>query len=187
MFVAPPRTPSGSHYVTRETAQRAVALASPMIEAARGDPGIVGSGFLHVVVMDPGLPPGVAGFDEAVLYERSFGDPTLWDADYAAFARAKARLSWATGMDGHRLQTLSPHLLKGGDTLLAGGVCLDGIVVAASGAFACYDEAFAGSIALCLRALARAGREGDSGRTALEAPADADSRARHPGGGERSP
>lgn len=155
----PPR-PGGSHYVSRETARRAVALAAPLIESARGDPGIVGSGFLYLVVMDPGLPPGRAAFEEAVLYEQAFGERERWDADYAAFARAKARLSWTHGMDSHRLQHVSPHLLRGGDSLLWGSVCLDGIVVAASGAFPRYDEVFAGTVALFVRALAREAREG---------------------------
>lgn len=162
------RQPSGSHYINADTARQAVAMVAPMIDSALARPDIVGSGFLHVVVMDPGLPPYEAGFEKAVLYEQSFGDRSRWDADYAAFARAKARLSWSTGFDGHHLQTLSPHLLRTGDSLLSGGIWLDGIVVAASGAFPCYDEAFAGAIACCLRALAKAAREADKGLTILE-------------------
>lgn len=153
---------SGSHYVTRETAIRAIAMTTPMIEACRQDREVVGSGFLHVVIMNPGLPHGAAMFEEAILHEHSFGDPKDWDADYAAFARAKARLCWTNGMDGHRLQTLYPHLLRGGDSLLWGGICLDGIVVAASGAFDWFDEMFAGSIAYGLRALAKAARQAET-------------------------
>lgn len=159
--------PAGSHYLTHAVARRAVALATPLIEAARGDPAIVGSGFLYLVVMDPGRPPGTAAFEAAILYEQAFGDPARWDADYAAFARAKARLCWQHGMDGHRLQSLAPHLLRPGDSLLAGGICLDGIVVAASGAFPHYDEVFAGTVALCLRALAREARQVEAGKSAL--------------------
>jgi hypothetical protein len=65
-------------------------------------------------------------------------------------------VSWRAGMDSHVVQTLQPHRLAPGDTLLWGGVCLDGIVVAASGLHAWYDEAFAGTVALCLRAVAKA-------------------------------
>lgn len=159
--------PAGSHYVTADTARRAVELATPLIEAGRSDPRIVGSGFLYVVVMDPGLPPGLAAFEDAILYEQAFGDRERWDADYADFARAKARLSWTSGMDSHRLQSLAPHLLRTGDTLLWGSVCLDGIVVAASGAFPRYDEVFAGTVALFLRALAKEAREADADRLTL--------------------
>ena len=86
-------------------------------------------------------------------------------ADYAAFARAKARLSWLTGRDGRTVQALLPHLLRDGDTALSGGVCLDGIVVGVSGAFPEFDELFAGAVALALRALARQAREADDATT----------------------
>lgn len=160
--------PAGSFYLTPEMAQKAVGMAAPMVEAGMRDSRIVGSGFLYLVVMDPGRPPGEASFEEAILYEHAFGDRTRWDADYRAFARDKARLSWLCGMDAHRVQTSLPHLLREGDTLLWGSVCLDGIVVGASGAFPWFDEAFAGAVALCLRALAKEARELDSGRTRLE-------------------
>lgn len=163
-----PKHPRGSHYVTRETAQRAVQMAMPMIEAGMADSRIVGSGFLYLVVMDPGLTPGMADFEEAILYEHAFGDRSKWDADYAAFARGKARLSWMNGMDSRRLQTLSPHLLREGDSLLWGSVWVDGIVVAASGAFPQFDEVYAGTVAYWLRALAKDAREADNGRLSLE-------------------
>lgn len=151
--------PGGSHYLTPAAVRRGVALAAPMLESALADPGVVGSGVLYLVIMDPGCPPDEYNFEEAVLYERAFGDRGSWDADYAALARAKAKLSWRTGLDGSVLQDSRPHLLRDGDTVLRGGICLDGIVVAVSGAFAAFDEAFAGSVAMCLRALARRGRE----------------------------
>jgi len=160
--------PAGTHYVTRDAARRAIALAAPMIEHWRRDRSVVGSGFVYVVVMDPARPPGTASFDDAILHEHAFGDRETWDADYAAFARAKAKLSWTTGRDGRSVQSESPHLLRTGDTVTAGGVCLDGLVVAASGAFPCFDELFAGTVALSLRALARQGREGETGTATLE-------------------
>lgn len=162
-----PGRPQGSYYINQETARRAVGLATPMIEAGMADRRIVGSGFLYLVVMDPGLPPGLAEFEEAILYEHAFGDRRKWDADYAAFARGKAKLSWATGLESRRVQTQSPHLLRSGDSLLWGSVCLDGIVVAASGAFPQFDEVYAGTVALWLRALAKESREADSGRLSL--------------------
>lgn len=145
----------GSHYVTRELARRALELTAPMIERARAQPLVVGSGFLYVVVMDPAMnPPGVE-FEEAILYEQAFGDQSGWDAPHDELARAKARLSWSTGRNGYDLHRLSPHLLCEGDSLLSGGICLDGLVVAASGALPIFDEVFATTIAMWLRALAR--------------------------------
>lgn len=159
----------GSHYLGAAMAQRAVALAAPMIEQALADREVVGSGFLYLVVMDPGRCPATDDFDAAVLHEQAFGDREQWDADYAAFARAKARLSWRTGLDCRQVQQAQPHLLRTGDTVLDGGVCIDGIVVAASGAFPAYDELFAATVALCLRALARHARAGESAGVVLDA------------------
>lgn len=163
---------AGSHYVTAATARRAVAMTAPMIEMQMMDRAVVGSGFLYIVVMDPGRPPGVAAFEDAVLYEQAFGDRTKWDADYAAFARTKARLSWSMGRDASLVQQVLPHLLCPGDTVLSGAVCLDGIVVAASGAFPVFDEMFAGAVAVCIRALARQARMDETAGVVLDVPND---------------
>ena len=155
-MMSPTLSTHRSCYANAEAAAQAVELALPMIEAAMRDPAICGSGFLYIVVMDPALRPGgPAAFGEAVLFEHAIGDCRRWDADYAGFARAKARLSWEAGADSHLLQQSRPHGLREGDSLLWGSVHLDGIVVAVSGAEACFDEAFATCIAANLRALAK--------------------------------
>jgi hypothetical protein len=130
-------------------------MALPMIEPQMRNPEVVGSGFLCIVVMDPALQPGSVPFEEAVLLEYAIGDRSKWDADYAAFARAKAKASWEQGVDGHLLQALRPYRLAEGDSMLWGAVNLDGIVVGVSGAHAYYDEAFATAVAGCLRAIAK--------------------------------
>jgi hypothetical protein len=149
--------PPASSFADADAARQALRMALPMLERCAQDRAVVGSGFLYVVVMDPAIGPhdGV-GFDAAVLLEHAVGDRTQWDADYAAFARAKAALAWRSGADGRALQALRPHALRAGDSLLPGAVCLDGIVVACSGAFDWYDEAFALAVAANLRAIARA-------------------------------
>jgi hypothetical protein len=162
-----------SYYVTPDTARKAVEMALPMIEAGRQDRRVVGSGFLYIVVMDPALTAARAAFEEAILYEHACGDPARWDADYAGFARAKAELSWRTGMDSHEVQRRCPHLLEEGDTTLWGSVCVDGIVVGVSGAFPWFDEAYAGTIALLLRALAKEGRETAAGEMFFGTPGPA--------------
>ena len=58
-------------------------------------------------------------------------------------------------MSGHALQSLMTYRLREGDSLLWGGVNLDGIVVGVSGAHPYFDEAFATAIAGCLRAVAK--------------------------------
>jgi hypothetical protein len=149
-----------SYYIDKAAAEQAVALALPMLESAMCNAEVGESGFLYIVVMDPAITPHAARFEDAVLYEHAVGDPAKWDADYAGFARAKARLSWLHAMDSHRLQVLMPHLLRKGDTGLWASVAFDGIVVGVSGANPWYDEAFAGIVAMCIRAIAKARAHG---------------------------
>jgi hypothetical protein len=148
--------PSGSYFADRRAAQAAVEMSLPTIEQAMTRKEVGESGFLHIVVMDPGLTPAHCSFEEAIVYEYSVGDRSRWDADYANFARAKARVAWRGGADSHTIQELRPHLLTEKDTLLWGSVVIDGIVVGVSGANPWYDEAFAGMVAVCLRAIAKA-------------------------------
>jgi hypothetical protein len=145
-----------SFLLDRAAAERAVAMALPMIEAATGNRSAGDSGFFYLIVMKPGTSPATGAFEDAILYEHAVGERDRWDADYRAFALAKARVAWHTGMDSHLVQEQRPYLLQAGDTLLWGSVAMDGIVVAASGADPWYDEAFAGAVALLLKAQAKA-------------------------------
>lgn len=155
---------SGSYFIDRAAAEIAVNMSLPLIHEAMKRKEVGESGFLYIVVMDPLLGPTNSSFEEAILYEHAVGDREKWDADYAAFARAKARVAWRTGMDGHMVQELRPQMLTARDTVLWGSVVVDGIVVSCSGANAWYDEAFAGTVAMCLRALAKAGIVEERGR-----------------------
>jgi hypothetical protein len=145
-----------SSLLDRDAAERAVAMALPMIRTAIDEKSAGESGFFYLVVMKPGSSPANARFEDAILYEHAVGDRERWDADYRGFALAKARIAWRTGIDSHIVQEQRPYLLEAGDTVLWGSVAMDGIVVAASGADAWYDEAFAGAVALCMRAQAKA-------------------------------
>ncbi|WP_186098161.1 hypothetical protein [Burkholderia gladioli] len=158
---------AGSAFADRSAAVAAIELMLPTLAAAlEGD--LVGeSGCLHVVVMDPALGPGDCAFEDAILHEFSMPDPARWDADYRAYARAKTRLSWETGLDGHVVQAACPHRLRAGDTNLWGAVAIDGIVVGVSGAQPWFDEAFAGSVALFLRAMAKRRAHGTADALAI--------------------
>lgn len=154
----------GSHFIDRQAAEEAVSMALPLIIEAMKRKEVGESGFLYLIVMDPVRTPANSSFEEAVLYEYSVGDREKWDADYAGFARAKAKVAWKTGMDSHMVQELHPYLLSAGDTVLWGSIVLDGIVVSASGAHPWYDEAFAGTVAFCLRSIAKARATSARGR-----------------------
>ena len=144
-------------------AREAVEMALPSIEKALQRPGVSGERCLHIVVVDPLIRYGTRPFKDAILLEQSIGDPKAWDADYRSFARGKAELAWKSGCDTHMIQEVHPHMLQIGDTLLWGGVCRDGLIVAASGAHPWFDEAFANMVAGFLLAIAqervRAARE----------------------------
>jgi len=99
---------------------------------------------LHVVVLDPSKYFGSCQFEQAVLYEESFGEPREeWERPFDEFARAKAMLSWRTGMDTHLVQQRFPHLYNEGDITFGGGVYRDGIVVGVSGVQWFFDQMFA--------------------------------------------
>lgn len=148
------RAETRAMFADREAAARAVAMAMPMIEAAMADRRVGESGFLHIVVLDPAA-DRTASFEEAVLYEHSVGDRAAWDADYAAYARAKAAISWRTGMPSQVICETRPHLLRPSDGTVWGSACVDGIVVGVSGANPWYDEAFAGAVAHLFKAVAQ--------------------------------
>ena len=150
-----PARPGGSHFADAGAARQAIAMALPSIDSAMTDPSICGSGFLYIVVMDPGRQPEDTEFADAVMVEHAIGDRTQWDADYAGFARAKARLSWLHRMDSHAVQTHRTSQLRQGDSVLWGSAWLDGIAVGVSGAHPWFDEAFATTIAANLRAIAK--------------------------------
>jgi hypothetical protein len=151
------------YFADREAASEAIRLVLPMLEAAMANHQVGESGFLYIVIMNPVLRPWEAEFEQAILLEHALGDRDKWDADYAAYARAKARSTWLAGRDTHGLAALSPHLLRAGDAGVWGSAVVDGIVVATSGVHPWYDEAFSGAIAYALRAVAK-------GRAAAHAP-----------------
>jgi len=136
-------------------ARRALDLAMPMLLAGLEDDGVGESHCMHIVIMDPSKPYGACEFEAAILLEHSLPSRERWDADYAHYAREKARVTWRTRFDSGQLMDRAPHLLCQGDTVLAGGIVLDGIVVAVSGANGWYDEAFSRCVASLLRAVVR--------------------------------
>ena len=132
-------------------AERAIDIARPMLERAVADERLGKSGYLHLVIMNPGCPPAYCAFEEAILREWTCGDPGGQPELYRRLAREKARLSWLHGLDTQLLQMRRAHVLSRGDVALWGSVAVEGIVVAISGLDAWYDEALSGAVAMCLR------------------------------------
>lgn len=140
--------------VDEKLAREAVACVRSLFERAVATHDFGESGAAHVVVMRPGSGARDGTFEQAILYEESFGNVPAWDADYAGFARAKAELAWRLQRNSQQARDAAPHLLAVGDTLLGGGVHIDGMTVAVSGMQAWFDEALAASVAWFLRAIA---------------------------------
>lgn len=161
--MARPVDPAAGAFFDRDTAARAVRLVWPMIIPAMESREAGDSGFLHVVVMNPLMLPGEAAFEDAILYEHSLGERDRWDADYAAYARGKARMSWRSRRNGQVICDLAPHRMAAGEQPLWGGVIVDEVVVGVSGCFPWFDEAFAGAIAHAFIACAKEARFADGG------------------------
>jgi hypothetical protein len=145
---------AGSRFLNEAVARAALAALTPAIAAQLASPQVSGLGVLHLVVLDPSRPFSREGDEPRVLCEHSIGERDRWDVDYADYARRKARLSWRHGMDSRRLVMQAPHLMLADEEPLWGSVWLDGIVVAASGAFPIWDECFSLMAAAQLRARA---------------------------------
>lgn len=124
-------------------AARALEALEQCFETTLRDEAVSAEHALHVVVMDPASARERVPFESAILLERSVGDPARWQADYAHYARAKARLAWREGVDSGALVEGAPARLRTGDLLVEGAVCRHGWIVAASGAQPWYDAAFA--------------------------------------------
>ncbi len=101
---------------------------------------------LHVVVLRPGV-PYMKGEELPILFEYSVGNPADWEEwdnkTFDDFARAKAMISWRTGLPSREVVLTKPHLLISGDTLLWGSAVVGGVISAVSGVQPFFDEMFA--------------------------------------------
>jgi hypothetical protein len=122
--------------------ERALSAMEPMVERIVDDASVSAEHALHVVVMDP-TRDARTPFDASILVERSYGDPSAWKADYAWYARAKARVSWRERRSLRTLLTRCADRLQPDDIRVEGAVRQGRFVVAASGAQPWYDHAVA--------------------------------------------
>ena len=155
---AAPAASAGAQAKGNGTIARAALLAAvdrvfgalaPMLAKLLADPAISAESAMHIVVMDPAADPRSVPFEDAILAERSFGDPARWEADYAWYARAKTRLAFREQTTLRTLFAAHPERLRADDIRVEGAVCDYPWVVGASGAQAWYDHAVA-TIAIAL-------------------------------------
>ncbi len=125
---------STSALVTYELVQRAMMLVRPAILDLLSS-GHVSRTCMHIVLLDPSNRADL-GHDwlDAILYEESFGtDDPDWGQKFINIARAKAQVSWRTGLPSHVVALTMPALYHPGDTKYGGSMVLDGITASASG------------------------------------------------------
>lgn len=132
-------------------AETAVRIVKPSILNAM-EIGLLKRRDLHIVVLDP-VVDYVDGSLLPAIYEFSFGNPIKWEHRFDTIARAKALVTWRTGLPTHLVQQSFPYLLQGRDTPLWGSVNLEGIIVAASGVQPWFDEMISYQVAAACRAL----------------------------------
>lgn len=149
--------PHVSYLLSVDDIMKAIDMVCPAIRAAM-ESGAIKRKDLHIVVMNPATRPfEVEREEDAILYEVSFGDPSTWEHDYKAIARAKAIASWRTGLPTHVVVQTMPYLLQANedysDTPYYGSVNLLGMPVGASGVEAWNDEMISYWIAAACRAV----------------------------------
>jgi len=135
---------------TKSLAIDAVDLVRPAIEqlltkACRQE--------LHIVIMNPQLKPWESSFEDAILYECSFGSPQSWTIPFDKLAKNKAEQAWRDGSANINQQTLHPSSLRQGDALFYGTFVYGNIVVASSGVEQWFDMLVSGWIALAFEQL----------------------------------
>jgi hypothetical protein len=130
---------------------------APMLAQLLADRDVSGEAAMHIVVMDPAADPRTTRFEDAILVERSFGEPARWEADYGGYARAKTRLAWRERMTLRTLFAQHADRLRSDDIRVEGAVREGEWTVGASGAQAWYDHAIAtAAIALIEAGIAQA-------------------------------
>ena len=101
---------------------------------------------MHVVVLKPCV-PYTEGAELPILFEYSIGNRAYWEEwdgkSFGDFARAKAHLSWRTGLSSREVVLTKPHLLLHGDCRYWGSSVYGGYITGISGVEPFYDEMFA--------------------------------------------
>jgi hypothetical protein len=131
-----------------DAVDRSLDALAPFLARLLADRSVSGESAMYIVVMDPDAAQGSA-FEDAILRERGFGDVATWQADYASYARAKARVSWREATSLRTLLREHPQRLRRDDIRIEGAVHAGRWTVGASGAQPHYDHAVA-SIAAAL-------------------------------------
>ncbi len=115
----------------------------------------------HVVVLCPKMPDDREGdyprwpayqMEPHLLAEMSFGDRSIWTAEYDNIARCKVLQEWHDRHDGRT--DIIPHLLFPGDTPFWGSVKREFIATGCSGVQSYFDKMIAGQVTDMVIALA---------------------------------
>lgn len=140
----------------KQLAQDAIALVAPAIE------NLFNTGkrnLCHIVVMNPEYMPWEKDFDDAILLEYSFGNPSEWELDFVGMAKAKALQSWRHRVPNAQLQHTHPASLREDDLKFYGSYVYGDIVVSCSGLEQHFDVLISSWVAHAMEQLAIHDRE----------------------------
>jgi hypothetical protein len=87
-----------------------------------------------------------------IVASRSYGNPHIWEHDFEDHCRSKADICWRSGLSSREAIHCRPWLLKPADSPWEGGIFMDDIIVAYSGAASEDDEAIAYAVMGWVRA-----------------------------------
>lgn len=108
---------------------------------------------LHVVIMNPSVKPWETTFENAILVEKSFGTPSMWEIPFDVLAKKKAYQAWRNSCANIDIQTKHPSSLQDDDILFYGSFVYGNIVVGCSGVEQHYDMLMSSWIALAFEQL----------------------------------
>lgn len=141
-----------SPFLSADVLKRATSNVRPAIIAMMAS-GMAKRSHLFVGITDPLLRPGDRrGFEDAIIYAESMGNPDNWQYPYEDIAKSKGRISWETGLPSQIVQERDPYLLRPEDTPYFGTAVQNGLVVFVSGVEAFNDQLFAEWYASAVRA-----------------------------------
>ena len=142
-----------SYYLNKEVAIYACALIRPAIDELFRSP-YPKRKCLHLVVLDPTKQHESTSDVDSILFEESINGAEWGEYAFNDFARAKAFLSFRTGLSSLEVQQFRPHLYEEGDVKYGGSVIFNGIIAAASGIQPYFDAMCAMWLATACHAIA---------------------------------
>ncbi|QQG44667.1 MAG: hypothetical protein HYW86_02015 [Candidatus Roizmanbacteria bacterium] len=136
-----------TYILTKELAQKALAMIRPSIEAILGTELVGGRKDFYIAVFDLGT--------DDILADDVYGDRPRWEYPYDKIAGSKGTIATRTGLTTRDVQVNAPWLYQKSDTRYVGSVTEHGLVVAGSGLANHWDETIGWWVLSAIQGLCR--------------------------------